>query len=253
MFKHAIVRTPCPEMIHGITSATLGKPDYSLALNQHKEYVETLRSLGLEITVLGPDGRFPDSTFVEDVALCTAGLSVITIPGAASRKGEEVDMERVLGSFYDHIEQIESPGTVEAGDVMMTGRHFYIGISNRTNDEGADQLIHILEKHQKTGEKIKFKKLLHLKSGMSYLEDNNLLVQNEFLNHPAFDRFRKIKVGADEGYAANSLWVNGTVLVPSGFPITRSNIEQAGYPTISLDVSEFEKLDGGLSCLSIRF
>jgi len=253
MFKHAIVRTPCPEMIHGITSVTLGKPDYSQALNQHRDYVEALRSLGLEITVLGSDSRFPDSTFVEDVALCTAGLSVITNPGAVSRKGEKLDMERVLASFYDTIDHIESPGTVEAGDVMMTGRHFYIGISDRTNHEGAGQLIQILEQHQMTGEKIELKKLLHLKSGMSYLEDNNLLVRDEFTNHPAFNRFRKIKVGIDEDYAANSLWVNGTVLVPSGFPITSSNIEQAGYPTISLDVSEFEKLDGGLSCLSLRF
>jgi dimethylargininase len=83
-------------MIHGINSVTLGKPDYSLALDQHREYVEALRSLGLEVTVLGPDSRFPDSTFVEDVALCTAGLTVITNPGAASRKGEQVDMERVI-------------------------------------------------------------------------------------------------------------------------------------------------------------
>jgi dimethylargininase len=253
MFKHAIVRTPCPEMIHGITSSKLGKPDYALALNQHKEYVEALRSLGLEITVLEPDSRFPDSTFVEDVALCTFGLSVVTNPGAASRKGEQIDMEMVLGSFYDSIEHIEAPGTLEAGDVMMAGRHFYIGISDRTNHQGADQMIHILERYRMTGEKIEINQLLHLKSGMSYLEDNNLLVQNGSLNHPAFYKFRKIKTGADEDYAANSLWVNGTVLVPAGFPITRNNIEQAGYPNITLDVSEFEKLDGGLSCLSLRF
>jgi len=253
MFKHAIVRTPCPEMIHGITSATLGKPDYSLALDQHKQYIDALRSLGLEITLLEPDSRFPDSTFVEDVALCMVGFSVITNPGADSRQGEQDDLERVLGSFYDSIEHIDASGTVEAGDVMMTGRHFYIGISDRTNHEGADQLIHILEKHQMTGEKIEFKQLLHLKSGMSYLEDNNLLIQNGLYNHPSFKRFQKIKVGTDEDYAANSLWVNGTVLVPSGFPKTRRNIEKAGYPTISLDVFEFEKLDGGLSCLSLRF
>ncbi len=253
MFKHAIVRTPCPEMIHGITSAKLGKPDHTLALDQHKEYVEALRSLGLEITILEPDGRFPDSTFVEDVALCTVGLSVITNPGAASRKGEQDDMERVIGSFYDTLEYIEAPGTLEAGDVMMVGHHFYIGISDRTNHAGADQLIHILENHQMTGEKIEIKQLLHLKSGTSYLEDNNLLIRNELYNHPAFKTFRKIKVGGYEGYAANSLWMNGTVLVPAGFPITLRNIEQAGYPTITLDVSEFEKLDGGLSCLSLRF
>ena len=253
MFKHAIVRTPCPEMIHGITSASLGKPDYTLALDQHKQYIDALRSLGLEITVLEPDSRFPDSTFVEDVALCTAGLSVITNPGAASRRGEQVDMDRILGSFYDTIEHIKAPGTLEAGDVMMTGHHFYIGISDRTDHEGADQLIHILEKYRMTGEKIELKKLLHLKSGMSYLEDDNLLVQNRLSDHPAFKKFQKIRVGTDEDYAANSLWVNGTVLVPAGFPKTRRNIEKAGYPTISLDVSEFEKLDGGLSCLSLRF
>jgi len=253
MFKQVIVRTPCPEMIHGITSATLGKPDYGLALNQHKQYIDALQSLGLEIIVLEPDSRFPDSSFVEDVALCTAGFSVITNPCAASRKGEQVDMERILGSFYDTIEHIKAPGTLEAGDVMMTGRHFYIGISDRTNHEGADQLIHILEKHQMTGEKIELKKLLHLKSGMSYLEDDNLLVQNGLYNHPSFKKFRKIKVDTDEAYAANSLWVNGTVLVPAGFPKTRRNIEKAGYPTIALDISEFEKLDGGLSCLSLRF
>jgi dimethylargininase len=253
MFKYAIVRTPCPEMIHGITSSSQGKPDYVLALDQHKHYIHALRSLGLEVTVLEPDSRFPDSTFVEDVALCTAGLSVITNPGAASRKGEQADMESILGSFYDSVEHIKAPGTLEAGDVMMADRHFYIGISDRTNHAGADQLIHILKKYRMTGEKIEIKRLLHLKSGMSYLEDDNLLVQNGLSDHPAFKKFRKIKVGTDEDYAANSLWVNGTVLVPSGFPITRYNIEKAGYPAISLDVSEFEKLDGGLSCLSLRF
>jgi len=253
MFKQAIVRTPCPEMINGITSSAMGTPDYNLALVQHREYVEALRSLGLEITVLEPDCRFPDSTFVEDVALCTPGMAVITNPGAAERKGEEVEMTGVLGSFYDRIEYIEAPGTLEAGDVMMAGKHFFIGISERTNHEGADQLITLLEKYQMSGEKIELKEHLHLKSGLSYLEDRNLLNVKEFAGHPSFRGFNRINVGADEDYAANSLWINGTVLVPVGFPETRANIEQAGYQTMTLNVSEFEKLDGGLSCLSLRF
>jgi dimethylargininase len=253
MFTHAIVRTPCPEMVDGITSVKLGRPDYSLALEQHQEYVEALRSLGLKITILEPDSRYPDSTFVEDVVLCTSGFSVITNPGVVSRKGEKENMERVLGSYYDVIEYIHPPGTLEAGDVMMAGNHFYTGISQRTNQEGADQLIRILEKHKLKGEKVELKNLLHLKSGISYLENNNLLIGKELFDHPAFNDFGKISVGKDEDYAANSLWVNGTVLVPEGFPETRRNIEQAGYPTISLAVSEFEKLDGGLSCLSLRF
>ena len=253
MFKHAIVRTPCPEMIGGISSAKLGKPDYALALKQHRAYIAALQSLGLEITVLEPDHRFPDSTFVEDVALCTEGFSVITSPGAASRKGEEEDMERILGSFFDEIDHITPPGTLEAGDVMMAGSHFYIGISERSNHAGADQLVRILERHNQTGAQIELQKLLHLKSGISYLENNNLLCGKELYDHHAFSSFNTISVGRNEDYAANSLWINGTVLVPADFPETRRNIEQAGYPTISLDVSEFEKLDGGLSCLSLRF
>ncbi|MFH0759497.1 MAG: arginine deiminase-related protein [Bacteroidota bacterium] len=253
MFKKAIVRKPCPEMIHGITSASLGVPDHSLALNQHDRYIQTLQSLGLEVTVLESDSRFPDSTFVEDVALCTPPMAVITNPGAASRNGERKDMERVLKSFYPQLEYIEAPGTLEAGDVMMCGSHYFIGISDRTNEEGAGQLIRILEQYGMTGECIVLKKLLHLKSGVSYLENGTLLAGKVLFDHPAFEDFQKIEVADDEAYAANSLWMNGTVLVPAGFPKTLNRIEKAGFTTITLDVSEFEKLDGGMSCLSLRF
>jgi dimethylargininase len=240
-------------MIHGITAASLGKPDFNLAMVQHERYVDTLRTMGLEVLVLEPDSRFPDSTFVEDVALCTSEMAVITNPGAQSRKGEQADLERVLGLFYKHIEHIEAPGTVEAGDVMMVGRHFFIGISNRTNPEGAERLIQILERYGMSGEKIELRKLLHLKSGVSYLENGYLLTVDSLFDHPSFNEFRKIRVDEMEKYAANSLWMNGKVLVPDGFPETKANIEQAGFQTIAVEVSEFEKLDGGLSCLSLRF
>ena len=253
MFRNAIVRTPCPEMIHGITTSTKGKPDYEIALAQHDKYIRTLRALGLSVKVLDPDSRFPDSTFVEDVALCTAKMAVITNPGAESRTGETKDMETALASVYEHIAHISSPGTLDAGDVMMVGSHYYIGLSDRTNTEGARQLIHIRENYGMTGETIEIKELLHLKSGASYLENDTLLTCHALHDHPAFRRFRKIRVGEGEAYAANSLWINGTVLVPEGFPETLRSIENAGYRTIALDVSEFEKLDGGLSCLSLRF
>jgi len=162
-------------------------------------------------------------------------------------------MEAVLQSYYKHIESIEAPGTLDAGDVMMVGKHFYIGISERTNAPGADQLIGILERYGLSGSKVPLYEMLHLKSGLSYLEQNTLLISGEFINHSAFADFQKIEVDPEEGYAANSLWVNSTVLVPEGFPKTRKKIEQAGYRTKVLDVSEFRKLDGGLSCLSLRF
>lgn len=253
MFHSAIVRKPCEEMIHGISSASLGKPDYKLALKQHAAYVETLRFCGLEVSVLEADPGFPDSTFVEDVALCTPHFAVLCNPGASSRNGEKVEMSRVLPTLFPLVEKIEAPGTLDAGDVMMVGDHFYIGLSERTNTAGAENLISILEKHRRSGETVPLKDMLHLKTGVSYLENNHMLVYGEFCEHPAFTSFDKIQVEKAESYAANSLWINERVLVPKGFPGTLQKIKEAGYQCLEVDVSEFRKLDGGLSCLSLRF
>ena len=253
MFTNAIVRTPCKGIREGITTSTLGKPDYDLALRQHSEYTDVLKKLGLNVRVLPEEKDFPDSTFIEDVALCTPCCSVIASPGAESRRGEIRGIRQTLENYYFDIEEIKFPGTLEAGDVMMAGNHFFIGISNRTNKEGAEQLISILEKHKMTGSKVPLKKMLHLKSGTSYLENGNLLVSGEFVKAEEFAGFKKIEVDKEEIYAANSLWINGTVLVPEGFPRTREKIEKAGYKTIVISVSEFRKIDGGLSCLSLRF
>jgi dimethylargininase len=190
---------------------------------------------------------------VEDAALCTSRFAVLTNPGAPSRNGEKTEMAPVLSTFFTRVESIKAPGTLDAGDVMMVGDHFYIGISERTNNEGAAQLISILESHGRSGEGVPLKEMLHLKSGLSYLENNHLLVFGEFCKQQAFSDFNKIEVGEDEAYAANSLWINNTVLVPFGFPTTLQKIKQAGFRTMEIDVSEFRKLDGGLSCLSLRF
>jgi dimethylargininase len=136
---------------------------------------------------------------------------------------------------------------------MMVGNHYFIGSSERTNREGAGQLIRILGKYGMTGSMVPLSRMLHLKSGVSYLEANRLLISGELIHHPAFEGFQKMEVDPGESYAANSLWINSRVLVPAGSPNTLKKIEQAGYPTIVLDVSEFQKLDGGLSCLSLRF
>lgn len=114
-------------------------------------------------------------------------------------------------------------------------------------------MIGILEKHGQSGQKVQLRDMLHLKSGVSYLEHNTLLVSGEFIPHPVFRSFRRIQVDPREAYAANSLWINERVLVPEGFPLTREKIRRAGYETLLVDVSEFQKLDGGLSCLSLRF
>jgi len=253
MFKNTIVRTPSGSIINGLSTSGLGKPVYSLALEQHEKYTETLKSIGLNVRVLPADESFPDSTFIEDTALCTPDCAIITRPGAETRRGETEGMKNVLQHYYSAIEEIISPGTLEAGDVMMVGKHFFIGISKRTNNAGADQLIDILVRYNMTGSKVPLNKMLHLKSGVSYLENNILLIAGEFKKNKIFEQFTKIEIDDNENYAANSLWINGKVIVPEGFPATRAKIEKAGLETLSLDVSEFRKVDGGLSCLSLRF
>jgi len=253
MFTKAIVRTPAASLINGLTSASLGAPDFDLALQQHAEYIRALESCGLEVICLEANPQFPDSTFVEDVALLTKNCAIITNPGAPSRRGETAGMRPVLASHFEHIEEIQSPGTLEAGDVMMVGSHFYIGLSARTNQEGADQLIAHLQKYGFSGSVVELSKVLHLKTGVAYLQNNNLLACGEFLTHPDFATFNILPIDEQESYAANCIWVNDTILVPLGFPKTREAIRDAGYVTMEVDVSEFRKLDGGLSCLSIRF
>jgi dimethylargininase len=253
LFRNAIVRTPCAALAEGLSTASLGKPDLALALRQHENYIATLRDLGLEVRVLGSDDAFPDSVFIEDAALCTASFAVITMPGADSRRGEISGMKEVLENYYENVREIKLPGTLEAGDIMMAGNHFFIGLSQRTNTEGARQLIALLAEHGMSGSVIPLKNLLHLKSGAAYLENNNMLVCDELNGCNELRSFNRITVPADESYSANSLWINGTVLVPAGFYETKSKIEDAGYKTIELKVSEFRKLDGGLSCLSLRF
>lgn len=252
-FKNAIVRKPSKSMIRGLTSTNLGVPNYQLALRQHEAYIAALQSCGLKTIILDADENYPDSTFVEDVALLTSYCAIITNPGAPSRRGEITGIKQVLSEYYSEIEAIRAPGTLEAGDIMMVGSHYYIGLSARTNEEGAKQLIHILEKYGLIGSVVKLEKVLHLKTGLAYLENNNLVVCGEFLSRTEFQKFNRIEIPEEESYATNCIWVNGTVLIPTGFPIAKQKIKAAGYPIIEVDVSEFQKLDGGLSCLSLRF
>ncbi len=256
MFKNVIVRRPSKSMVEGITSAPeLGKPDYELALKQHDNYIKALESCGVKVTVLDAMEEFPDSCFVEDTAVLTKNCAIISNPGAPTRQKESGYMVDTIKKFYseDKIEYITSPGTMEGGDVMMVGNHFYIGLSARTNEEGCKQFIAALEKHGHTGSIVPLEKVLHLKTGLAYLENNNLLVAGEFVDKEDFAKFNKIEITADEAYSANCIWVNEKVLVPAGYEKTKKAIENAGYEVILVDTSEYKKLDGGLSCLSLRF
>ena len=155
--------------------------------------------------------------------------------------------------MYDDFLQFAKTLARKGGDILKVGSHFYIGRSGRTNLAGARQMIGILENHGFSGSMIELGEMLHLKTGVAYLENDYLLACGEMLTKVEFQGFNILPVDQDESYAANCIWVNGTVLVPEGFPKTKDLIQEAGYETLSVNVSEFRKLDGGLSCLSLRF
>ena len=256
MFQNVIVKRPCSKITEGITSAPeLGKPDYELALKQHDAYIEALKSCGVNVTVLEADENFPDSCFVEDTAVLTRKCAIITNPGAASRNREVEAMVPVIKKFYseDCIEYIKAPGTLEGGDVMMVGDHFYVGRSARTNEEGIRQFIAILEKYGLTGSEVELTEVLHLKTGVNYIENNNMLVSGEFKDKAEFAAYNRYEIPENEAYAANCIWVNDKVLVPAGYPTVEKLVKEMGYEVILVDTSEFRKIDGGLSCLSLRF
>jgi len=252
MFVHALTRKPGKNFIQGLTTANLGPPNYELILKQYASYVDALKTIGIDVIELDPQPNYPDAHFIEDTAVVFSEAAVITRPGAASRRGEEVSIAEVLRQ-YREIEHIQAPGTLDGGDVLMIGNHFFIGISERTNLEGAKQLGGILEKHQKTFTTIQVGAGLHFKSSVNYVGKNSILVAQDFASHEALNGYDKISVNKEEEYSANTLWINDHLLMPKGFPDTKTKLKRLGLPIIELDVSEMQKMDGGLTCLSIRF
>ncbi len=252
-FNHIIARTPCRALVEGLTSSNLGKPIFEKALEQHHRYIEALQTCEVDILILPPDENFPDSVFVEDPVLCTPHCAIITRPGAETRRKETEIIEPAIHRYYENVERIEAPGTVEAGDIMMVGDHYYIGESARTNAEGARQMIAILEKYGMTGSVVRLEEVLHLKTGLAYLENNNLIAAGEFITKPEFQQYNIIEIPESESYAANCIWVNGRVIMPTGFPVTSGKIAALGYQVIEVDTSEYQKIDGGVSCMSLRF
>jgi dimethylargininase len=256
MFKRAFVRPPSASFAQGLTSADLGKPDLDKALEQHARYCAALEHCGLELTRLSPDAAHPDSTFVEDTAILTTRGAILTRPGAASRAGEVASIAAALPQFFSRIHRIAAPGTVDGGDVCQAGAHFFIGISERTNAEGARQLAAILAQEGLTSALVDIRSvrgILHLKSGISYLGDHRLVLIDALAAHPAFAGYEIVRVAPEENYAANFLRINATVIVSSGYPRFETSVRAFGYPVIALDMSEFRKMDGALSCLSLRF
>jgi dimethylargininase len=282
-FSNAIVRLPCARFAEGLTTIDLGAPNYARALKQHAAYRDALEKCGLTLTRLEADERYPDSTFVEDTAVIVGGFTngrasgaetsralpngrataprasataILTRPGASSRAGEVESVAEALSQFYPELQSIQEPGTLDGGDVCEAGDHFFIGLSERTNDSGAQQLAKLLASDGYTSSLVDIrvvKNVLHLKSGLSYLGNNRLAVIDALADHEAFRGYDLVGVNATEQYAANCVRVNDYVLVAAGYPEFERTLQDLGYKTLAAEMTEFQKMDGGLSCLSLRF
>ena len=262
-YQNAIVRSPSRNFAAGLTTSNLGPPDYERATEQHETYCRALEQCGLSLTRLNADAQYPDSTFIEDTAVLVGSreseqrpLAVLTRPGASSRIGEVETVRDVLAGLGFESFSVQAPGTLDGGDVCQAGERFFIGISERTNESGAQQLAEIFSRVGYLSEFVDIRRLpgvLHLKSGIAYLNNHRFVISQLFKDLDVFNEYELIDVLANEEYAANCLCINDHVLVASGHPELTGALRNHGYETTELEMSEFQKMDGGLSCLSLRF
>lgn len=256
MIQRAIVRPPGSSFRDALTTVDLGTPDLDEARAQHEAYCAALGRCGVELIRLPEDDRHPDSTFVEDTAVLVNGRAVLTRPGAPSRADEVEAIRPALARFLPTLGAIEEPGTLDGGDVCETDQRFLIGISRRTNEEGARQLAAILAREGFAASFVDIRamdEILHLKSGIGYAGEGRMLAIAALCGHEALRGFEIIRVPDAEAYAANAVRVNDRILIAAGSPRTEAALASLDYDVLPLDVSEFQKMDGGLSCLSLRF
>ncbi len=249
--RRALTREVPWSFDRGLTTATLGRADVKLARQQHAAYVESLRAAGLEVHVLEADEGLPDSCFVEDTAVrIDDDLLVISSPGHPARAPEVQAVERYLSHYFAHVVRIEPPGTLDGGDVLRLENHFVIGLSERTNPLGAAQLGELIGRAGMTWQMQEVGEGLHLKSGCAYLGHDTVLCW------PRFEKpFQKLglKVLRVDDDSANVVRLVRRLWVPAGFPRTSAMLRAHGFQVTELDISEFRKQDGGLTCLSILY
>jgi dimethylargininase len=256
LFRNAIVRLPGSNFAEGLTSVNLGIPGYDSVMQQHSCYCKALEECSLTITTLDADLRYPDSTFVEDTAVLTPRVAILTRPGVPSRDGEVAAIRQTIRKFFPATLEIDTPGTLDGGDICEAEGHFFLGLSGRTNEEGVRQLAAHLAGEGYTSSVIDVRgmtSILHLKSGISYIGENTIVAMEEMAGNELFRNYELIRVSVEESYAANCVRVNERVLVAAGYPNFTGQLVDRGFNPLQLDMSEFQKMDGGLSCLSLRF
>lgn len=253
-FSHAITRQPSGTITRGLRAVDAGAPDLARFRQHHADYVAALRETGAEVTVLDPLDEYPDSVFVEDAALLFPEGAVVMRPGAPSRLGEAAAMAPVLEQFYDTVLTITGPGFIEGGDVLVTGREVLVGRSARTDAAGIAELGRLIAPWGYTLREVATPPdVLHFKTDCSLLDDDTILSTPRLAATGCFAGYDVILTAGGEEAAANTIRFNNLVLMPAGFPGTRARLADAGYDLREIGNTEAALLDGGMSCLSLRF
>jgi len=226
--------------------------DLDLARAQHRQYEAALRELGCEVISLPPESDLPDSVFVEDVALVFDEVAVITRPGAESRQPEIESIARALKP-YRTLFTTEAPGTLDGGDVLRVNKNVYVGLSSRSNRSGVEQLQRILAPYGYTVKGVEVTGCLHLKSAVTQVSEDTLLINPAWIDRRIFGQMRFIEVDEAEPSAANAMWIDNVVIYPSSFPKTQQRLAEAGIRLKIVDASEVVKAEGAVTCCSLIF
>lgn len=253
-FTHAIVRNPSRSIGNGLRAVDIGTPDLDQFGRHHADYQAALASTGASVTVLEALEEFPDSVFIEDAALCLCEGAVVMRPGAPTRMGEATAIAPVLSQFYDEVLAVEGPGFIEGGDILTTEREILVGTSTRTNSAGIEELTQLTNRWGYPVREVRTPAgVLHFKTDCSLLDEETILSTKRLSASGCFDGYRVIHTAEGEEPCANSIRFNELVLMPDGFPQTAGILDKAGYTVRTIGNSEATKLDGGMSCLSLRF
>ena len=253
-YTHAIVRIPDRSVVMGLRNGGGPDPDFDALLDEHRAYVETLRSLGLAVEVLPAAAAFPDSIFVEDPALVFSEGAIVLNLAAPTRAGEADLMAPTLEDRFERVLRMKGPGHADGGDVLVLSDRVLIGLSGRTDRAGAGELIGLLAQLGKRGEIAETPGgVLHFKTGCSLIDEETIFALPEMATLPAFKGLRIVPVPAGEAKAANKLRIRDAALVGETYPKSREIIESLGVRTIGLKVEQIGRIDAGLSCMSLRW
>ena len=253
-FTHALTRRPHPGVVDGLRAEDRGPPDLARLRAAHADYVAVLRAAGAEVIELDPLPDFPDALFVEDTALCLPEGAVLLRPGAPSRAGEVAHVEPALAARFRELRRLEGPGHVEGGDVLVTGREVLVGRSARTDAAGVAALRAVLADWGHLVREVETPPgVLHFKTDAALLDAETVLATRRLAAGGGFDGYRVLTVPAGEEAAANVVRFNDVVVMPAGHPRTAERLTTAGYAVRPVDNGECAKLDGGMSCLSLRW